>query len=385
MSEPEQQWYFISVVNGERYGPYSAEQLEGFVTSGSITRETMIWTAALQDQWIPATNVEGLFRPVENAASAHPAQPAPLAQPARPQLITGAPTGSALPLAQAAPLQAAPLQAQPLQAAPLQAQPAQPVQSAHPAQPVQLVQPAVATPAQASALQSPMAQPAPAQRVAPGMIPSTMPGIAQPAAPAGGLGQTAALAPRLTAPGSIASGEPFPSPSPTKASFGLWLGLLVSAPVVALLASVLEVSLLSFAALPLLLWAQVLGLIYLHRAWSLIQPGNVQVSPGKAIGFLFIPFFNIYWLFIAIGGLPKEWNRVMASHPNLSQAPRLSSGIAIAACLVPVIGIPLMASICKGINWLGGMQLGGSGPTSPSGSLTPGSASAQAGRGLRLY
>ena len=384
MSEPEQQWYFISVVNGERYGPYSAEQLEGFVTSGSITRETMIWTAALQDQWIPATNVEGLFAPVESAPSA---QPAPAAQATRPQLLTGAPTTSSRPLAQAAPLQAAPLQAQPLQASPLQAQPVQPVQPLQPLQPlqpaqlVQPVQPAVATaPVQASAQQSPQAQPAPARQVAPGMIPSTMPGIAQRAVPAGGLGQ--ALAPGQASTGSVASGEPFPSPSPTKASFGLWLGLIAGAPVVAILAFLLDVAPLSFAAWPLLLWAQVLGLIYLHRAWSLIQPGNVQISPGKAIGFLFIPGFNIYWLFVAIGGLPKEWNRVMASHPNLSQAPRLSSGIAIAACLVPVIGIPLMASICKGINWLGRMQLGhgGSGP----GSLTPGGASAQAG-GLRLY
>lgn len=155
MSEPEQQWYFISVVNQERYGPYSAEQLEGFAKSGSITKETMIWTEALQNQWIPAKNVEGLFPPAEDAPAAQPEQPA------RPQLLTGAPASAPRPLAQATPLRAAPLQAQPLQAAPLQAQPVQPVQ------PVQ-----------------------PTQRVAPGMIPSSMPGIAPPAATALGAAQT---------------------------------------------------------------------------------------------------------------------------------------------------------------------------------------------------
>ena len=153
MSQPEQQWYFISVVNQERYGPYSAEQLEGFVKSGSITRETLIWTEALQDQWIPAANVEGLFPP-EGDTPAAPAAPT-----TRPQLLTGTPVGSPRPLVQAAPLRAHPLQAQPLQA--------QPAQSVQPVQPVQ-----------------------PVQRVAPGMIPSSMPGIARPAATAVGGAQT---------------------------------------------------------------------------------------------------------------------------------------------------------------------------------------------------
>ena len=165
MSEPEQQWYFISVVNQERYGPYSADQLEGFVKSGSITRETMIWTEALQDQWIPAKNVEGLFPPEGNIAAA---QQAPAAPAGRPQLLTGAPAGSPRPLAQAAPLQAQPLQAQPLQVAPMHVQPVQPVQ--------------------------------PVQRVAPGMIPSSMPGIAQPAATA--LGAAQSSAPGLTSESS---------------------------------------------------------------------------------------------------------------------------------------------------------------------------------------
>ena len=80
----EQQWYFISVVNREQYGPYSADQLEEFVKGGSITRETMIWTAALEDQWIPASNVEGLFPSAQDPPpAAQPAQPAQPAHKAR--------------------------------------------------------------------------------------------------------------------------------------------------------------------------------------------------------------------------------------------------------------------------------------------------------------
>ncbi|MEE2623907.1 MAG: DUF4339 domain-containing protein, partial [Verrucomicrobiota bacterium] len=118
MSEAEQQWYFISVVNQEQYGPYTADQLEGFVTSGSITRETMIWTEILEDQWIPAANVEGLFpveaTPVSPSAAgqpAQPAQPAQLAQPARPQLLTGLAAQTAHPLGPA-PVQTPQLQSQ---------------------------------------------------------------------------------------------------------------------------------------------------------------------------------------------------------------------------------------------------------------------------------
>jgi hypothetical protein len=37
--------------------------------------------------------------------------------------------------------------------------------------------------------------------------------------------------------------------------------------------------------------------VILWKMWSSIQDGNARTTPGKAIGFLFIPFFNIYWIF----------------------------------------------------------------------------------------
>ena len=373
----EQQWYFISVVNQEQYGPYSADQLEGFAKSGSITKETMIWTEALKDQWIPASNVEGLFpSPQDPPPATQPAQPA---QPARPQLLTG-------PASQAAQaLQTAPLQAQPPQAAPVHP-------AAAPIQPAAApIQPAAAPMQPAAAPMQPAApiQQAPAARrpVAPGMIPSSMPGAAQ-------VTQTASAAPTpgQALPGRVAPGEPFPAPPPAKASFGMYLGTFLGGFGLLLLALLFDSALLVGLGLlggyALMLWSSILSYIYLYRAWSMIQPGNVRTSPGKAIGFLFIPFFNIYWVFVAVGGLPREWNRVMSSHPNLSQAPRLSSGLAIAACLVPLLFIPLMSAICKGVNWMGRLNIspaGGGGPTGPLGGLSPGGASPQAGGGIRLY
>ena len=59
----------------------------------------------------------------------------------------------------------------------------------------------------------------------------------------------------------------------------------------------------------------------------MIQAGGVRTTPGKAVGFLFIPFFNLYWVFTTYVGLAKDWNRVMASYPNLAHGPRLSTGL----------------------------------------------------------
>ena len=407
--EAEQQWFFISVVNQEQYGPYTADELEGFVASGSITKETMIWTAALEDQWIPASNVEGLFPPAQSVppAAVQPAQPAQPAQPvqpvqpvqpARPQLLTGQAAQAVAPLG-SAPVSAQPVQ--PLQAAPLQAVPVQ--QAATPVQ--QAAAPAPIQPAAAPLTQATAQRP-----VKPGMISASMLGTAQPANPVAGQAQTAspAAATMPAVAGQVAPGEPFPAPPPTKASFGMWLSLLVSSPLIMVLAFMLMKSAPALAAILLvaaylpILGASILSAIYLYRAWKLIQPGGARVTAGKAVGFLFIPFFSLYWMFVAIGGLPAEWNRVMGSHPNLNQAPRLNSGLAMACCIGMFFGIggflliPLLAGICKGINFMGRLHMmpggGIGGPGGPLGGIPQPMAGArtspqaqQPGGGIRLY
>ena len=78
-----------------------------------------------------------------------------------------------------------------------------------------------------------------------------------------------------------------------------------------------------------LLMGFVIWLTLIHRLWSTIEQGNVRTTPGKAVGFLFIPFFNLYWIFIAHWGLARDWNRIMASYPDLARAPRISAGVGI--------------------------------------------------------
>lgn len=53
-----EQWYISR--QGERYGPYSEEQLRGFAQSGQVTPEDLVWGDTMDD-WCKAAEVEGLF------------------------------------------------------------------------------------------------------------------------------------------------------------------------------------------------------------------------------------------------------------------------------------------------------------------------------------
>ena len=51
-------------------------------------------------------------------------------------------------------------------------------------------------------------------------------------------------------------------------------------------------------------------LMLLYKLWCVVQDGRAQTTPGQAVGFLFIPCFNIYWQFVSFWGLAKDLNRV---------------------------------------------------------------------------
>ena len=52
----------------------------------------------------------------------------------------------------------------------------------------------------------------------------------------------------------------------------------------------------------------VISYILLYRYWFIIQDGKTRTSPEKAVGFCFIPFFNFYWLYVAVVGLARDMN-----------------------------------------------------------------------------
>ena len=68
-------------------------------------------------------------------------------------------------------------------------------------------------------------------------------------------------------------------------------------------------------------------LMLLYKAWAAIQDGQARTTPGKAVGFCFIPFFNVYWIFQAFYGFALDFNRY-AERQNLPL--RLQEGLFLA-------------------------------------------------------
>jgi len=59
------------------------------------------------------------------------------------------------------------------------------------------------------------------------------------------------------------------------------------------------------------LFALVVFVVFVYRVWKAIQDGHARTTAGKAAGFLLIPFFNMYWLFQAIWGFAKDYDRFL--------------------------------------------------------------------------
>lgn len=85
----------------------------------------------------------------------------------------------------------------------------------------------------------------------------------------------------------------------------------------------------------------VLFYILLYRNWQLIQDGYARTTPGRAVGFLFIPFFNFYWIFEAFPGLVKDTNAYIQRHglPIRQQDAGLATAFCILSllCLIPYL------------------------------------------------
>ncbi|MEZ6318999.1 MAG: GYF domain-containing protein [Phycisphaerales bacterium] len=81
------------------------------------------------------------------------------------------------------------------------------------------------------------------------------------------------------------------------------------------------------------------GYFLVYRWWRQIQDGHAQTGPGKAVGFLFIPFFNYYWYFVAFWGLAKDLDayteRYAISAP--SAMPQLALTTIIATIVIALV------------------------------------------------
>lgn len=99
------------------------------------------------------------------------------------------------------------------------------------------------------------------------------------------------------------------------------------------------------AALVLVVLGTIAFAMTLHALWKTIQPppravgveGIARTSPAKAVGFLFIPLFNFYWIFQAWVGLATDTNRTLEAR-GIAAVP-VSRGLAITVCVISVLSI----------------------------------------------
>jgi hypothetical protein len=91
-----------------------------------------------------------------------------------------------------------------------------------------------------------------------------------------------------------------------------------------------------------ILYGSILYLVLLYKAWAAIQDGQARTTPGRAVGFCFIPFFNFYWIFQAFYGFAVDFNRFAVRHSIPTRLPEglfLAYPILLLANALPIIGI----------------------------------------------
>jgi len=122
--------------------------------------------------------------------------------------------------------------------------------------------------------------------------------------------------------------------------------------------------LIGLSCIPMLC-AGIFMIVLWYKSWAAIQDGHARTTPGKAIGFLFIPLFDFYWIFQAVWGLSKDFNAYLQR--NSIPAARLPEGFFLAYCIlcfttwIPFVGLGLfvvnciialimVSALCDGIN-----------------------------------
>jgi hypothetical protein len=107
------------------------------------------------------------------------------------------------------------------------------------------------------------------------------------------------------------------SKAPSKAVFVYcWTGVRIIAGILAVLGLMLAIRkgahstlIATFAAADVFLICSIaIEMLLFYKMWAAIQDDQASLSPAKAVGFLFIPVFNIYWALLMITGFAEDYN-----------------------------------------------------------------------------
>ncbi len=97
-----------------------------------------------------------------------------------------------------------------------------------------------------------------------------------------------------------------------------------------------------------------ISLFHIFRVWSFVQDGYARTSPLKAMAYMLLPFFNLYWIFVVVHGFARDYNsliqRKRLSAPPLPHSLHLGCCVLFAASALPYVGVA--ASFLLPVAWL---------------------------------
>lgn len=93
----------------------------------------------------------------------------------------------------------------------------------------------------------------------------------------------------------------------------------------------------------------VVAFILIYKMWAAIQGMGARTSAGKALGFMFIPFFNLYWAFQVYWGWTKDYNSI--PERDDVELPSMPEGIGLAVCVLPLVSMFLMIAGFIVVGW----------------------------------
>jgi len=106
-----------------------------------------------------------------------------------------------------------------------------------------------------------------------------------------------------------------------------------------------NISIIIFSSIVFIIIAFIIEIDMWGRAWGYIQDDHPRTTPGRAIGFLFIPFYNIYWIFQVIKGFAEDYNKYITEKGFASKIGLLPKGSFSSLCIIRIITIFLSRTI----------------------------------------
>jgi len=113
------------------------------------------------------------------------------------------------------------------------------------------------------------------------------------------------------------------------------------------------------AIMELVMWlvGLLLLLVFTNQLWSKLQDGKTKISPGKAVGYFFIPIVGIAWAWRAWAWYADDLNKFLARH---AMAPRASKKITTFFAVVFLLYVflsPTPVGQVSAFAWIGFIEM----------------------------